>query len=137
MVFDYGWQNCFSRLAFSQDISESQMSKLNIFLHIKDNFLFYTEQDFMPNNYRFNVLKLRSVADTLSLKLVLTSIMLSPILICFNLAITLQGRTIKFVHSATQSSWFQLNFSKIISLFHIWGISMTYWTNIQAWDSQK
>ena len=43
----------------------------------------------MPNNYRFNVLKLRSVADTLSLKLVLTSIMLSPILICFNLAKTL------------------------------------------------
>ena len=35
------------------------MAKLNIFLHEKGQFLFYTEQDYMPNNYRIDVMKLR------------------------------------------------------------------------------
>ena len=41
------------------NISEEQMKNLNIYLHLKGHFWFFTEQDFLPNNYRIDLMKLR------------------------------------------------------------------------------
>ena len=41
------------------NLTEEQLGYLDIFLHLKDQFLFYTEQDSMPNNLRIDHLKLR------------------------------------------------------------------------------
>ena len=50
---------CYSIRISLANLTEDQMASLDIFLHVRNQFLFYTEQDSMPNNYRIDLMKLR------------------------------------------------------------------------------